>query len=153
MDPDEPPIDLPAIEALARAAHERQLYGNEPYINHPFRVAAAFSDPLHKAVALLHDVAEDSKDYNINAIAGRFGERIAKAVDHITRRKEGDRYTEDYFTEYLPRVLLDPVATAVKIADVRENLRCCLLPGSPMAHKAASYRAKLTYLEGKMGIA
>lgn len=106
---------------LAVVAHGRQIdKSGAPYILHVLDVwrsiRSADFDQTHQIVAILHDVVEDSP-YDIAYINELFGERIAKAIDAISKRKGETR------EQYLLRVKADPIATAVKIADSADNYR------------------------------
>lgn len=104
---------------LAIKAHAGQLYGTEPYINHPIRVAEVIGEELAngdlQAVAVLHDVLEDTK-VTRGQLEKHFGSWIAKSVDILTRRQG-----EEYF-DYIMRVSNSPGAIAVKLADLEDNL-------------------------------
>lgn len=107
-------------EDTARKAHAGQTRWDKttPYVTHPIAVAARFSNdrPSFKVVALLHDVVEDTPMTLKQLRDLGFSEYIVDSVDAITKR-EG----EDYL-DYLDRIIRDPVATAVKIADIDHNL-------------------------------
>jgi (p)ppGpp synthase/HD superfamily hydrolase len=92
-----------------------------PYVLHPLSVASSLADEGESketvAVALLHDVIEDSlltleglKAYSI------IPNLVIDAVDAITRR-EGETYNE-----YLARVKSNPMATKVKLKDLKHNM-------------------------------
>ncbi len=107
--------------ALAFAAehHAGQVdKAGHPYILHPVAVAAALAGdgPVTMAVALLHDVVEDT-EVTIEEIEERFGPTVAGPVALLTK-PDGD---VDY-GEYLDRIIEDPIATVVKLADMRHNL-------------------------------
>ena len=101
----------------ALVAHMEQRYGDEPYINHPTRVANRMgkNDEVGIAVAYLHDVVEDTQ-FTLDDLRLAFRDEIVQAVDSITRRKD-----EKYF-DYIVRLSSNPIAKRVKIADLKENL-------------------------------
>jgi len=108
--------DLEHAIILATQAHEGQVdKAGQPYILHPLRVMLAQKDDKHRIVGVLHDVVEDTY-ITMWAIDHEFGEPIARAVDALTRR-DGESYDA-----YLSRVALNPIAAAVKIADIRDNM-------------------------------
>lgn len=82
---------------------------------HPLRVSHRRVHPQDQVVALLHDLVEDG-DATLDEISTKFGDRIAKAVDHISRR-EGESYRA-----YIVRLSGDPIAVRVKLADLSDNL-------------------------------
>ncbi len=107
-------VDL-ALE-IAKKAHEGQVdKGGRPYIGHPIAVADIVESESEKIVALLHDVCEDS-DVTLEGLrkAG-FSKEVLDAVQAIT--KVGGESYEDY----LARVVRNPIATTVKIADMTHN--------------------------------
>lgn len=98
------------------------MYGLiEPYFQHLERVAHYFLSGKYPLIALawLHDTVEDTK-VELPEIYDRFGSRIAKGVDAMTRR-DG----EPYLDEYLDRVLANIDARQVKIIDLTDNLSNC----------------------------
>lgn len=131
--------------AVAAAAHAGQTdKAGKPYITHPERVAAGFSDPMPAAVALLHDVVEDS-DWTVEALAEEFGPEIAAEVDALSRR-EGESYEE-----FVRRAGSRPLARQVKLADLRDNLDVTrtLEMNEKNRARLERYRRALDYLEGR----
>lgn len=101
---------------FATKKHEKQTRrGGEPYITHPIRVSQRVKFPLHKVCALLHDTVEDT-DTTLDEIEMFFTHRIREIVDALTHRK-GESYDE-----YIKRLLKEPDAIAIKIADICDNL-------------------------------
>ena len=118
---------------FAREAHKDQFrkYKNEPYIEHPIRVAQLVRTVPHTpamiCAAYLHDVVEDTP-VNIDEIRQRFGDRVATYVQELTdvyvkndyphlnrkRRKEKE-------VERLSKISVE--AKTVKLADVIDNTR------------------------------
>lgn len=88
----------------------------EPYMGHIRRVVEGVQHPLAKIVAALHDTVEDTT-LDLAAIQRRFGPKVANAVKAITKVSG-----EDYRT-YLERVAADPLASEVKRADLKDNMR------------------------------
>jgi len=82
---------------------------------HPVRVSNHRSQLQDKVVALLHDLVEDG-DATLDEIRVSFGNRIAIAVDHISRRV-GETYRA-----YISRLSGDAIAVRVKLADLCDNL-------------------------------
>jgi len=98
-----------------------------PYIVHLIAVAGGAADeydrrwPLAEGhmeafiVGILHDVVEDTQA-TVGDIADRFGWRIADAVEAITHR------ADESYQDYIERVIADPLARCVKLADLEHNL-------------------------------
>lgn len=115
-------LDSGAIsEAYAFAAmkhrHQTDKVGG-PYVRHVIRVAFAVKDlgPEYELVGLFHDIVEDT-DCTLDEIRAQWGDAVAAGVDAMTHR-DG----EDYFEDYLPRVMANDHARAVKTADATDNL-------------------------------
>ena len=104
---------------VAKRAHSGQFRkdGATPYIEHPVAVAAAFDSPHLKALALLHDVLEDS-DITLTELKEMgFPQPLLDSLNRLTRRK-----LESY-ADYIVVCGCDPDARRVKIADMRHNLQ------------------------------
>jgi len=105
-----------AIE-IAAAAHAGQHdKAGAPYILHPLRVMLAQKGPAQRIAAVLHDVVEDTPWTLEQLRAEGFSDEVVGAVDALTKR-DG----EDYFA-FVDRAGRHPVARAVKIADIRDNM-------------------------------
>jgi (p)ppGpp synthase/HD superfamily hydrolase len=78
--------------SIAKLAHENQFdKSGVDYINHPMYVASKLSDDELKAVAILHDVLEDS-DYTAKYLITHFIPKdIVDAVVCMTKVK-GEKY-------------------------------------------------------------
>ena len=103
--------------AIAAAAHRGQRdKAGAPYLLHPLRMMLALRSESAMMAAVLHDVVEDT-EWTLEGLreAGVPAEVVA-AVECLTRR-EGESY--DAFIE---RVRANPVARAVKIADLEDNM-------------------------------
>lgn len=109
--------DLSRAIRIAAEAHEGQTdKAGAPYILHPLRVMMQFDDPLHQIVAVLHDVVEDA-DYGWEVIHdGRFGTDVLDAIDAISR------WPGEEYSTYIERVAKNPLAKAVKLADLADNM-------------------------------
>jgi len=116
-----------AAMAIATIAHKGQTDKNgADYITHPARVAARLSEPAEVAAAWLHDVVEDcsevfagSPPFGITAkdlLMAGIAPEVIDAVVLLTRTADdkGDAYYE--------AIRNNPVALAVKLADIADNL-------------------------------
>ena len=104
-----------ALAVCFEAHKDQRDKSGLPYVFHPFHLAEQMTDEDTTVAALLHDVAEDS-DISLAELAGMgFGKRVMRALTLLTR-KEG----EDYM-QYVARIKSDPVARAVKLADLAHN--------------------------------
>ena len=100
---------------IAEEAHRGQYdKGGMPYIFHPMHLAEQMPDEFTTAIALLHDVMEDT-EISETALAAQFPSRVMTALKLLTHDKN-----EDYFS-YVRRIRANPDALAVKLADLRHN--------------------------------
>ena len=97
-------------------AHKEQTdKSGMPYVFHPFHLAEQMLDEDTTVLALLHDVVEDS-DYTL-ADRGDMGfpATVLDALAMLTH-DDGSAYLE-----YVARLKTNPIARAVKLADLRHN--------------------------------
>lgn len=101
---------------IATQAHAKQTdKAGEPYINHPVHLAEQMETEDQTVVALLHDVVENS-NWTLNDLAKEgFTSEQVEAVAALTH-DPGVTYFE-----YIRSIKQDPLATAVKIADLCHN--------------------------------
>ena len=115
---------------LAAAAHRGQFdKAGMPYILHPLRVMQRVEAYEERIAAVLHDTVEDG-GVELRLIRHRFGERIADAVDALSRRI-GESYSE-----FIARCAGDPIARVVKLADLYDNLDRTRIPFPSPADEA-----------------
>ncbi|MBH0081965.1 hypothetical protein [Salinibacterium sp. SWN167] len=89
------------------------------YIDHPARVAESFdwlNQPVEHCAAWLHDVIEDTDITATDLLKAGMLPEIVEAVVLLTRR--ADVADADYYE----RIRQHPVALAVKLADIDDNL-------------------------------
>jgi len=103
-----------AIEIAVEAHRGQSDKCKEPYILHPLAVMTEMDTHAEKIVAVLHDVVEDTP-WTLYGLELDFPGEIIKAIDAITKRDD-----ETYF-EYIHRVKKNPLATKVKLADLKHN--------------------------------
>ena len=101
---------------LCFEAHRDQVdKSGMPYVFHPFHLAEQMTTEETVTAALLHDVAEDT-DYTVDDLAAMgFPETVTDALRLLTH----DRAVP--YMEYVARLKPNPVARAVKLADLRHN--------------------------------
>lgn len=154
--------------ALDGHKHQRRKSG-EAYIFHPLAVAKIVAqeiglDATSIAAALLHDVVEDSPDYEIEDIEKQFGPTIAKIVDGLTKisslSKEKDMDVSlqaENFRKMLLTLNDDVRVIIIKIADRLHNMQTMdsmradkqikiasetLYIYAPLAHRIGLYNIK-----------
>ena len=101
---------------LCFQAHKNQLdKSGIPYVFHPIHLAEQMQDEETTLVALLHDVVEDS-DYSLEALrAMGFGDSVLEAIALMTHDEKVP------YMDYVAKIKPNPIARAVKIADLKHN--------------------------------
>ena len=107
-----------AIE-IAASAHRNQVdKGSSPYILHPVRVMMSLNSEDEKIVGILHDVVEDSDEWNFDRLTEEgFGEHILSALKSVTKLSDAEDYEQ-----FIKRAGQNKIGRNVKIADIRDNL-------------------------------
>ena len=113
-----------AIE-IAREAHRGQVdRAGEEYIGHPLRVMEAGKTLEEKIVGVLHDVVEDSAEWSFERLeAEGFAPEIIEALRYVTKRSADEPYDK-----FITRVKTNPLAVAVKLNDLTDNMDIRRLP-------------------------
>lgn len=101
---------------LCFEAHKEQVdKSGLPYVFHPFHVAEQMQDEVTTTVALLHDVVEDT-DYTLKDLSEMgFPQAVTDALSLLTHDKSVG------YSDYVSLIKSNPVARAVKIADLKHN--------------------------------
>ena len=116
--------------AIERHKGQTRKNSNEPYSNHPIRVAelAGVTEQAlmqsedwkdswdMRCAGYMHDLIEDTNT-TWQEIAKNFTGRIADIVV-ILSKKDGENYLD-----FITRIKLDYTATKVKLADLKDNMR------------------------------
>ena len=106
-----------AIE-IAKKAHAGQVdKAGKEYIFHPLRVMEMGKTETEKIVGILHDVIEDTSITIEDLTNEGFSQEILDALLCITKLSNDENY--DHF---ISRVLTNPLATKVKINDLKDNM-------------------------------
>jgi len=117
---------LASAIALAAKAHEDQTdRGGHAYILHPLRMMMRLrtTDDELMAIAVLHDVIEDS-DYTLaNLVEAGFSDRVIEGVNALTR------ITNESYDHFIKRCAANPDAKLVKREDLRDNSDITRLKG------------------------
>ena len=109
------PLTKKALK-LCFEAHKDQLDKSDmPYVFHPFHLAEQMTDEVTTIVALLHDVIEDT-DYTLENLRDMgFSEAALEAIALMTHAPDVP------YMDYVAKIKTNPVARAVKLADLRHN--------------------------------
>ena len=112
-----------AIE-IATQAHQgqRDKAGND-YIGHPLRVMAMGQTMEEKILGVLHDVVEDIAWTFEQLAAEGFSARIIEALRCLTKLSSTEPYDK-----YITRIKHNPLAVAVKLNDLTDNMDIRRLP-------------------------
>ncbi len=130
---------------LCFAAHQHQVdKSGMPYVFHPFHLAEQMTDEETTITALLHDVVEDTA-YTLEDLRDMgFPESVLRAIALMTH--------EDWvpYLDYVARLKSDPIARAVKLADLRHNsdlTRLDTVDAKALA-RVEKYKKAIALLEG-----
>lgn len=109
------PLTKKALK-LCFEAHKNQTDKTGlPYVFHPFHLAEQMTDEYTTVTALLHDVVEDT-DYTLNDLKEMgYPDEVITALSLLTH-DDGSEYME-----YVKRLKNNPIARAVKLADLKHN--------------------------------
>ena len=109
---------------IATEAHKGQFdKAGREYIGHPIRVMEMGKTEDEKIVGVLHDVIEDT-DWTFERLeAEGFSQEVINALRCVTKTSENENYDD-----FIDRVKKNPLATAVKINDLTDNMDIRRLP-------------------------
>lgn len=108
------PLTAKAMILAYNAHHGQTDISGVPYIFHPFHVAEQMTDELTVCTALLHDVVEDTS-VTFQELEGEFPKEVLEALRLLTRDRSVD------YNEYILALKDNPIAHAVKLADIHHN--------------------------------
>ena len=104
-----------AMKLCFEAHKEQDDKSGLPYVFHPFHVAEQMKDEVTTAVALLHDVVEDTGYTLTDLVEMGFPEAVTDALALLTHDPSVQ------YLEYVSKVKDNPAARAVKLADLKHN--------------------------------
>ena len=160
-------MSVPTLEdaiLLAVVAHKGQKdRADLPYVLHPLHVMMEM-DPFDEdamIVAVLHDVVEDTQVTFSYLRAKGYPDKIIEALDTLTKRTNPgaagsgayDINGKERYSYYIRRIKQNPLATKVKIADLRHNSdlgRLKRVEASDLA-RLDRYQRALMYLTDRYG--
>lgn len=139
------PMTRKAMRIAYEAHHGQTEWDGVPYIFHPLHLAEQMADETAIAVALLHDVIEDTPLTLEDLRREGFPDRVLEAVALLTHDKETP------YAQYVEKLAQNPVARAVKLADLRHNMDCTRLGKVDASNLKyiERYRAALVYLQSR----
>lgn len=125
-------------------AHKDQVdKSGMPYIFHPLILAEQMTSEEEITVALLHDVVEDT-DYTIEDLKGMgFTGAVVEALKKMTHDPAVP------YMDYVRGVSTNPIATKVKLADLRHNSDLSRLDqaDSKAIARVEKYKKAIAFLE------
>lgn len=109
---------------IATQAHQGQFdKAGRDYIGHPLRVMEMGKTENEKIVGILHDVIEDT-DWTFEMLAEEgFSDEVIAALKCVTKTSDNENYDD-----FIDRVKKNPLAVAVKINDLTDNMDIRRLP-------------------------
>jgi len=109
---------LKKAEQIAREFHkgQKRIYG-EDYITHPEAVANSFEDDKYKIVSWLHDILEDTTLQPEDLEEKGIPKKLIQSIIYLTR------LPDENYKDYILKIKEDEIATKVKIADLKDNLK------------------------------
>ena len=114
-----------AMQIAYRAHHGQTDKSGVPYLYHPIHLAEQMNDEVTVTAALLHDVLEDSPMTAAELRAAGISPQAVDAVVLLTRQAEMP------YLDYVERIRRNPIARAVKCADLRHNCDPSRIPDPP----------------------
>ena len=109
------PMTKKAMQLCYRAHRDQVDKSGIPYVFHPIHLAEQMTDEDTTVVALLHDVVEDTH-YTLEDLAVMgFSRQVLDAIGLMTHA-DGVPYMD-----YVAKIKENPIARAVKLADLRHN--------------------------------
>ena len=109
---------------IATEAHKGQFdKSGKDYIGHPLRVMEMGKTEEEKIVGVLHDIIEDT-EWTFDKLAEEgFSQEVISALRCVTKLSENENYDD-----FIDRVKKNPLAVAVKINDLTDNMDIRRLP-------------------------
>ncbi len=109
------PLTKKAMKLCFEAHKDQKDRTGLPYVFHPFHLAEQMKDEYSAAAALLHDVVEDTDTTFEDLQKEGIPEKVIEALRLLTHSPEVP------YMEYVAKTASDPIAAAVKLADLNHN--------------------------------
>lgn len=109
------PMTKKALKLCFKAHKDQTDKSGMPYVFHPFHLAEQMKDEATTVVALLHDVVEDTEITIDDLQKMGFSQEVLEAIALMTHNDEVP------YMEYVARIKTNPIARAVKLADLKHN--------------------------------
>jgi (p)ppGpp synthase/HD superfamily hydrolase len=132
---------------MAELHHRGQVdKAGQLYIGHIRRVVDAVDTPEEKLAAALHDLLEDTPVTAADLLSKGCTPEIVRVVEALTRG------VDESYEDFVRRAAQDPIARAVKRADVADNAdegRLALLPTGQATRLRSKYARAAKILNSK----
>ena len=132
-----------ALKLCFEAHKEQKDKSGLPYVFHPFHLAEQMESEETTIVALLHDVVEDT-DYTIDDLVNMgFSKEVTDALALLTHADDVD------YMDYVAAIKNNPIAKAVKLADLRHNSDITRLDviNEKALERRGKYKKAIAFLE------
>ena len=104
-----------ALSICFDAHKDQRDKSGAPYVFHPFHLAEQMTDEYTVCTALLHDVVEDTDTTLEDLRSEGFPEEVLEALALLTHDADTP------YMDYVKRLKHNPIARAVKLADLAHN--------------------------------
>ena len=104
-----------ALRLCFDAHKEQNDKSGLPYVFHPFHLAEQMETEETTIVTLLHDIVEDTNITLAELSEKEFDDAVIEALALLTHDKDAD------YMDYVRAIKQNPIAKAVKLADLRHN--------------------------------
>lgn len=139
------PLTKKALKLCFEAHKDQTDKTGLPYVFHPFHLAEQMTTEEAVVCALLHDVVEDT-DYTLSDLA-EMG-YPATVIDALTLLTHDSSVP---YMDYVKEIAPNPIARAVKMADLRHNSDLSRMDEHEIDEwalkRTEKYRTALRYLE------
>ena len=137
------PMTKKAMKLCFEAHKDQSDKSGMPYVFHPFHLAEQMTDENTVTAALLHDVVEDT-DYTFDDLEKMgFPAEVVEALRLLTHGKDVP------YMDYVRALKENPIARAVKLADLQHNSDLSRLDKADerALARAEKYKAAMALLE------
>ena len=109
------PLTKKALKICFDAHKEQVDKTGLPYVFHPFHLAEQMDDEISTVCALLHDVVEDTDITLPDLLEMGFPDEVIEVLTLLTHIDSVP------YMDYVKEIKKHPIATKVKIADLKHN--------------------------------
>ncbi|EGK00609.1 MULTISPECIES: hypothetical protein [Dysgonomonas] len=135
-----------AIRIAVNAHYGQTDKGGKPYIFHPLRVMNSVNTIEAKIVAVLHDILEDTDITVDDLMAEAIPEELINQLLILAHSPDIE------YNTYIEHIAKFPIATTVKLADLKDNMDTSRLPEitDKDIQRLKKYQASYSFLTKKL---